>query len=145
MMCYRDMTFCSASVTRCKNEKCFRYFGENQKADAQRWWGGQNSIASTQAPVAFGDFSKGCDKIDPVEPAPAMVAQFKHDCDRCKLIAVFEGQDWYTCPDRLGPTILCRFSNTPSDYWSMAQSIVVSQVDGTRFMKRAKFLLEGNA
>lgn len=51
MMCYRDMTFCSSD---CNNEKCFRFFGQEQQKAADNWWG------KPGAPIAMTDFSKTC-------------------------------------------------------------------------------------
>jgi hypothetical protein len=56
MICYRDMTFCASD---CRNTKCRRYFGEDQRKGAVEWWG------SDDAPVAMADFSKTCEDYKP--------------------------------------------------------------------------------
>jgi len=55
VICFRDMTFCSSSQTRCSNKDCHRFFGEYEKQDVKKWWGGDG------APVAWSDFFPGCD------------------------------------------------------------------------------------
>lgn len=57
MMCFRDRSFCSASVTRCANTECDRFFGPEQQAEADAWW------EEPGAPVALMDFESGCDKV----------------------------------------------------------------------------------
>lgn len=51
MLCYRDMTFCSA---KCATLDCRRNFTAKESAKARVWWGGMD------APVAFADFKTGC-------------------------------------------------------------------------------------
>lgn len=51
MMCYKDLTFCSA---QCKNDKCDRQFTDEIHEAARKWWGGDD------APIAFMDFSTTC-------------------------------------------------------------------------------------
>lgn len=51
MICYKDKTFCASD---CKNNLCHRFFGPEQSAAAEKWWG------SKSAPVAFMDCSNGC-------------------------------------------------------------------------------------
>ncbi len=58
MMCFRDRSFCSASVKRCANESCYRFFGPTQQAAADAWWGEKPG-----ASVAFMDFESGCDEV----------------------------------------------------------------------------------
>lgn len=58
MMCYKDRTFCSA---KCANKACFRYFDEVTQEAANKWWG------SDTPPIAFCDFSKGCEAFAPRE------------------------------------------------------------------------------
>lgn len=59
MICYRDRTYCGASTDgRCLNTSCDRFFTEQDKKDAERWWG------KPGAPVAFSDFSKDCPDIE---------------------------------------------------------------------------------
>ena len=59
MMCFRDRSFCSASVTRCVNENCHRFFGPKQQAEADAWWAGFNRPDKI-APVATMNFYPGC-------------------------------------------------------------------------------------
>ncbi len=54
MMCFRDRSFCSASVTRCVNTECDRFFGPKQQAEADAWW------EEPGAPVAFMNFEPYC-------------------------------------------------------------------------------------
>lgn len=63
MLCFRDMTFCSAA---CANDACPRKFDDEQKLAALRWW------KKPGAPVAFGDLSEGCPDYQPLaqEQAP---------------------------------------------------------------------------
>lgn len=56
MMSYRDTTFCAAF---CATTECRRNYSDVVKAAAERWWGGPG------APVAFADFSDGCDDYVP--------------------------------------------------------------------------------
>ena len=55
MIHYKDMTFCSA---RCKTKSCPRNFTEQDRKNARVWWGNDN------APIAWADFSEGCDDYD---------------------------------------------------------------------------------
>ena len=53
--------------------------------------------------------------------------RWEHTCDKCRYIGsgpVYRHGpvDWYVCDD----TILGRFGDEPSDYWSMLQSLVVN-------------------
>ena len=57
MMCWRDRSFCSASVRRCVNKECDRFFGPEQQRQADAWWG------EGEAPVAFMDFEPDCDIV----------------------------------------------------------------------------------
>lgn len=52
-MCYKDKTFCDSD---CTNTKCFRYFGDEEKEGARRWW----SHDPDNAPIAFSDYSDTC-------------------------------------------------------------------------------------
>lgn len=52
MLCYRDMTFCSAAE-RCGTPNCDRRFTAEEEAQARAWWGSE----SNGPPVAFADFS----------------------------------------------------------------------------------------
>ncbi len=58
MICFRDMTFCSA---KCKNAECDRQFDAKQKAAAEKWWEGCDG----SPPVAFTDFSPKCEEYKP--------------------------------------------------------------------------------
>lgn len=51
MICFRDMTFCGSD---CTNARCRRHYGHDDRDAAERWWG------SSDAPVAFSDFSGEC-------------------------------------------------------------------------------------
>lgn len=62
MICYRDMTFCSA---QCATKDCKRQFDAAQKAAAKKWWGGDG------APVAFSDFSNTCPLYEKPQTAGA--------------------------------------------------------------------------
>jgi hypothetical protein len=53
MMCYKDMTFCSA---KCKTLDCRRQFTDIHASNARRWW----KHDPDNAPVAFTDFSDTC-------------------------------------------------------------------------------------
>lgn len=53
MICFRDMSFCSAS-DHCLTTDCPRHFGEDDKKAAEKWWGGPD------APIAIMDFQTGC-------------------------------------------------------------------------------------
>ena len=64
MLCYRDMTFCSASIVKCINEECPRFFGPKQSEAAKKWWG---EDVHGPAPVAFSDFSDICGEVVPLE------------------------------------------------------------------------------
>ena len=57
MMCYKDMTFCSAV---CNNKDCSRQFTKEQSEGAKRWW----SHDPENVPVAFSDFSDTCEEYD---------------------------------------------------------------------------------
>jgi hypothetical protein len=54
MICYRDMTFCSAFPTVCKNDKCERAFTDKERQESRTWWG------NDRVPVAFSNFGPGC-------------------------------------------------------------------------------------
>ena len=51
MMCFRDMTFCTA---KCGNTACPKMLTDKVRKDAQKWWGNEN------APIADSDLSPGC-------------------------------------------------------------------------------------
>lgn len=61
MLCFRDMTFCSASLDDCSNTTCKRHFGEDDKKAAAEWWG------TPDAPVAFSCLKPGCKDYRPCE------------------------------------------------------------------------------
>lgn len=55
MICYKDKTFCTASGTRCKNEKCYRFLSEAEGIRAQMH----------ELPIAYSDFWDICeDRIE---------------------------------------------------------------------------------
>ena len=60
MICFRDMTFCSAS---CKTTECHRNFTDETRQASIRW-GGEH------APVAFSDYSHDCQDYAPLEDKP---------------------------------------------------------------------------
>lgn len=60
MICYKDMTFCSA---KCGTTDCSRNWTEDKAQAAKVWWG------SERAPVAFRDYSYTCSLYKP-EPRP---------------------------------------------------------------------------
>lgn len=45
------MTFCSSD---CVNTACMRHFGDDDRAAAEKWWGGDDY------PLAIADFSNHC-------------------------------------------------------------------------------------
>lgn len=51
MMCFKDMTFCTAE---CGNYKCSMKLTPDVVSSAQAWWGGDD------APIAVADRSSGC-------------------------------------------------------------------------------------
>lgn len=53
MICYKDKTFCGSD---CVNVGCHRYFSEEERENARKWW----KHDPDNAPVAFSDFSKNC-------------------------------------------------------------------------------------
>jgi len=55
MLCFKDMTFCSAV---CDNKTCFRQFTKEEQEASEKWW----DHDPDNAPVAFSDFSKNCDE-----------------------------------------------------------------------------------
>ena len=56
MMCYKDMTFCSAE---CANFDCERQYTPQIQEKAILWWGNDN------APIALSDFSGNCEVYMP--------------------------------------------------------------------------------
>ena len=59
MMCFRDMTFCSAP---CAASGCDRKLTDRVKDDADKWWG------QPGAPIASANLSAGCDRLLSVNP-----------------------------------------------------------------------------
>ena len=58
MICFKDMTFCSAV---CKNKKCDRNWKLRDKTDYETW----SKHFTDGGPVAFSDFSKTCEEYKP--------------------------------------------------------------------------------
>ena len=54
-LCFRDLTFCSASA-RCATKTCDRNFTDDLHEMARKWW----SHDPDNAPVAFSDLSGRC-------------------------------------------------------------------------------------
>lgn len=50
MICYKDRTYCTASRTLCKNDKCYRFMSEDEQQEA----------IDNGLPVAYSDFFDGC-------------------------------------------------------------------------------------
>lgn len=57
MICYRDRAYCSASVTRCKNETCYRFLSKMEKQRAEE----------LELPIAYSDFWVECKDMVEVE------------------------------------------------------------------------------
>jgi hypothetical protein len=69
MVCYRDMTFCSAG-DHCKSANiCFRFFSKEVSIKADMWaiqMGMLDKEDGTPAPwVAWADFSERCEAYEP--------------------------------------------------------------------------------
>jgi hypothetical protein len=68
MICYRDMTFCSAAP-QCKNSVgCYRHFDKLTRAKADIWaiQMGMVDDEGNPAPwVAYSDFSPRCESYSP--------------------------------------------------------------------------------
>lgn len=60
MICFRDMTFCSAP---CQTRECPRRWTPELAAQARAWWKGPD------VPVAFQDFSRACPDYAPAPDA----------------------------------------------------------------------------
>lgn len=59
MMCFRDMAFCSAYPTQCKNTGCSRAFTSIDREAARHWWG-----KNGEPPIATANFYADCkDKV----------------------------------------------------------------------------------
>lgn len=54
MLCFHDMTFCSAYAVTCANSECRRAVTPEVRDSARRWWGGDG------APFAMSDLSHSC-------------------------------------------------------------------------------------
>lgn len=54
MICYLDKTFCMA---KCATVSCHRNFTSEVSDGAKKWW----HHDPENAPIAFSDFSDGCD------------------------------------------------------------------------------------
>lgn len=59
MLCFRDMTFCSASQGDCINTACGRYFGPDDQEAADKWWK-RFKDPEQGPPIAWGDLKEGC-------------------------------------------------------------------------------------
>lgn len=59
MLCYRDMTFCSAD---CATKNCPRQFTDKERERSKLWWGD----GPGEVPVAFSDFSEHCEMYQPI-------------------------------------------------------------------------------
>ena len=56
MICYRDMTFCTADEDgKCINSDCHRAFDALDLSMAKKWWGGDIP------PIAWSDFWDSCE------------------------------------------------------------------------------------
>lgn len=67
MICYRDMTFCTAL---CGNTECNRKYTPEVQAAADEWWSGDEG-----GPVAISDFSPICpDHIEVTDCDPKSVS-----------------------------------------------------------------------
>lgn len=56
MICFRDMSFCSDAFKCANREGCGRYFNDEQREAALRWWGGEG------APVSMMTMKNNCEK-----------------------------------------------------------------------------------
>lgn len=67
MICYKDMTFCSAAP-RCKNSMgCFRHFDRTTRARADVWAISMGMVDEEGNPapwVAYSDFSSRCESYE---------------------------------------------------------------------------------
>lgn len=63
---------------------------------------------------------------------PVPIQPYKHDCEKCVWVGWFHmGSGWanvYFCPNPLGDwypgSVVIRYSNEPSDYWSSPVGLV---------------------
>lgn len=60
MICYRDMTFCTAYPTRCANSVCRRSLTDEERVKAMEW---SKTFGIHDLLVAFADFSGRCNSI----------------------------------------------------------------------------------
>jgi hypothetical protein len=62
MICFKDKTFCSASQVDCVNDKCRRYFGPKEQAEADAWWKRFNAPSDPDhgPPISLSNMKKGC-------------------------------------------------------------------------------------
>lgn len=59
MICFKDKTFCSAATNGiCDNDKCWRFFTENDQEDLNKW---NSTFSAGAGPIAYADFSYNCD------------------------------------------------------------------------------------
>lgn len=58
MICYRDMTFCTA---KCAATDCHRKLTPEVKEAAVKWWGDEN------APISVSDLSEMCKEFEEVK------------------------------------------------------------------------------
>lgn len=72
MICYRDMTFCSAAP-QCKNSVgCYRHFDKLNRAKADIWAVQMGMVDEEGNPapwVAYSDFSSRCESYAQVQPS----------------------------------------------------------------------------
>jgi hypothetical protein len=61
MMCFKDMTFCSAT---CANKNCSRNWRLRDKSDYEKW---SMRFNNNEGLIAFSDFSNTCNEYMPVE------------------------------------------------------------------------------
>lgn len=65
MICYKDQTFCAASMDgRCAAKECFRFFSDEDRKGSERWW----KDIEGEPPVAISDFWDRCeDRVEKEE------------------------------------------------------------------------------
>lgn len=56
MICYRDMTFCMDAEHCANKETCHRWFSDEHRERAVKWWGGDDY------PLAMSHFKDSCNK-----------------------------------------------------------------------------------
>lgn len=56
MFCYKDKTFCSASMLTCFNDKCYRFMSDEESLNVAML----SDKDGFAWPVAYNDFSEGC-------------------------------------------------------------------------------------